>query len=308
MNKVEISKGKVALSSGKTFSTGTTSRMEIFSQLGTSDNGLYGGNFITMYRNDEKVFELRQDSWTDPDTNVIMPQMSIRAEKVDFVSFFEDVSVYSERSIYHSAERSVALFAKDGPLAVYAKGGIELNRGRDGGYTTSITADDALKLTSKGAITLKDSEFNGASFSVGKDSNGPRVWSQEIHSRTYTQPANVYITQYGTLGRVTSSQKYKINIEDFPSEKCENILRLTPKTWFDKKAAESYAEILANGQEDDVDKPYLERIPGLIAEDVYEADLKEFVFLESRTKTETVKLKELCMIVCLLYSSLLSKT
>lgn len=103
--------------------------MEIFSQLGTSDNGLYGGNFITMYRNDEKVFELRQDSWTDPDTNVIMPRMSIRAEKVDFVSFFEDVSVYSERDIYHSADRSVALFANDGPLAVYAKDGIKLNRG-----------------------------------------------------------------------------------------------------------------------------------------------------------------------------------
>ncbi|MBM6846087.1 phage tail spike protein [Bacillus licheniformis] len=278
LNKVEISKGKVALSSGKTFSTGTTSRMEIFSQLGTSDNGLYGGNFITMYRNDEKVFELRQDSWTDPDTNVIMPQMSIRAEKVDFVSFFEDVSVYSEKSIYHSAERSVALFSKDGPVTVYAKDGMKLNRGSNGEYTTSITADDALKIASKGTITLEDTEFNGASLYLGTDSRGPRIWSYSINKRTTTAAANLHMDQYGTFHKVTSSQKYKINIEEFPNDRVENILKLNPKTWFDKKAVEAYAEILESGQEDDENKPYIERIPGLIAEEVFEAGLKEFVF------------------------------
>ncbi|RCK12337.1 hypothetical protein DT075_14505 [Bacillus licheniformis] len=278
LNKVEISKGKVALSSGKTFSTGTTSRMEIFSQLGTSQNGLYGGNFITMYRNDEKVFELRQDSWTDPDTNVIMPQMSIRAEKVDFVSFFEDVSVYSEKSIYHSAERSVVLFSKDGPVTVYAKDGMKLNRGSNGEYTTSITADDALKIASKGTITLTDTEFNGPSLNLGTDSRGPRIWSYSINNRTTTAAANLHMDQYGTFHKVTSSQKYKINIEEFPNDRAENILKLNPKTWFDKKAVEAYGEILESGQEDDENKPYIERIPGLIAEEVFEAGLKEFVF------------------------------
>ena len=41
--------------------------------------------------------------------------------------------------------------------------------------------------------------------------------------------------QYGTFHKVTSSQKYKINIEEFPNDRVENILKLNPKTWFDKK-------------------------------------------------------------------------
>lgn len=55
-------------------------------------------------------------------------------------------------------------------------------------------------------------------------------------------------------------------------------MKLKPKTWFDKQVAESYAEILESNSSDDGDRPYLERVPGLIAEDLYEAGLKEYLF------------------------------
>ncbi|WP_260856571.1 prophage endopeptidase tail family protein [Bacillus pumilus] len=128
-----------------------------------------------------------------------------------------------------------------------------------------------------GGITLDGGAYNG-SFSLGRDNSGKRVWSSDIYDRSYTGSANVYITQYGTLGRVVSSKKYKISIEEYPDDKVENILKLKPKTWFDKKAAESYSEILVSNSSDDGDRPYLERVPGLIAEDLYEAGLKEYLF------------------------------
>lgn len=120
---------------------------------------------------------------------------------------------------------------------------------------------------------------NGGDINLTSDGSGPRFYSNAIYNRTYSNAANVYVTSYGTLGRVTSASKYKVNIKEFPADKYEKVLDLIPKTWYDKNAVESYAEVLAteNGEVDEGDKPYITRIPGLIAEDVEAAGLKEFV-------------------------------
>ncbi|MCY7879533.1 hypothetical protein MOB05_20860, partial [Bacillus spizizenii] len=108
---------------------------------------------------------------------------------------------------------------------------------------------------------------------------GPQVFSKAIYNRTYSSAANVHVTSYGTLGRVTSASKYKLNIEEFPAEKYDRVLNRLPKTWYDKNVVENYAESLANGEGDTADDeaPYITRIPGLIAEDVEAAGLSEFV-------------------------------
>ncbi|MEC1351700.1 phage tail spike protein [Bacillus licheniformis] len=168
---------------------------------------------------------------------------------------------------------------------VIASGGIRLKTTKGVNFDTGgrgiFLTGSSQTIGANGTLTLKGNATSSSSvgdLNIGVDGRGPRVWSSSINNRTTTAPANLHMNQYGNFEKVTSSQKYKINIEEFPKDRVENILKLNPKTWFDKLAVEAYAEILESGREDDEDKPYLERIPGLIAEDVFEAGLKEFVF------------------------------
>ncbi|MED1079441.1 prophage endopeptidase tail family protein [Bacillus licheniformis] len=168
---------------------------------------------------------------------------------------------------------------------VIASGGIRLKTTKGVNFDTGgrgiFLTGSSQTIGANGTLTLKGNAASSSSvgdINIGVDGRGPRVWSSSINNRTTTAPANLHMNQYGNFEKVTSSQKYKINIEEFPKDRVENILKLNPKTWFDKLAVEAYAEILESGREDDEDKPYLERIPGLIAEEVFEAGLKEFVF------------------------------
>ncbi|MEC1428875.1 prophage endopeptidase tail family protein [Bacillus sonorensis] len=111
LNKVEISKGKVALSSGKTFDTGYTSRMEMYSELGTSNNGIFGANCVDMYRNEEKVFELKQSSFNDLDTGEQVPSMIINAEKMGFSAYFRDTFINTTGSIMLSGDTGVSILS-----------------------------------------------------------------------------------------------------------------------------------------------------------------------------------------------------
>src|SRR5699024_10399663 len=78
-------------------------------------------------------------------------------------------------------------------------------------------------------------------FKVGLDADGsPRVASDVISRRTASNSANVFITESGTLGRSSSSERYKVNIEnqfdneDEQLEHSKKILNLDIKKWNDK--------------------------------------------------------------------------
>lgn len=113
---------------------------------------------------------------------------------------------------------------------------------------------------------------------VGSDGTGSRVWSMDIYNRTYSSSPNLYITGAGTLERSTSARKYKLLEEPISEEFPYNILKLNPKTWFYKSAVEQFASEIERSEDlTDSDIPYLERIGGLIAEDVEDAGLSLFV-------------------------------
>jgi hypothetical protein len=127
-------------------------------------------------------------------------------------------------------------------------------------------------------------QSGNASLVLGYDATGQRVHSQSIYDRTYANAANMYITSAGTMGRSTSSSRYKVNIKkkDFG----EAILDLEPTTWYDKENSDLLSELLSAELEGDVEKlemlqssdiQPLRPIPGLIAESVEAAGLKEFV-------------------------------
>ncbi|WP_436881718.1 phage tail protein [Mammaliicoccus sciuri] len=117
---------------------------------------------------------------------------------------------------------------------------------------------------------------------VGNDASR-RIASMAIYNRTYSADANVHITSEGTLGRATSASKYKLAIEKQFNEETEqlnhssNILNLNIKTWFDKYQAETYAKEIEEGCKLNDDNFKLKRHAGLIAEEVAQAGLNEFV-------------------------------
>src|SRR5699024_8143245 len=83
-------------------------------------------------------------------------------------------------------------------------------------------------------------------FRVGLDADGSaRVVSDVIRRRTYSSNANVHVTSEGTLGRSTSSERYKVNVEkQFNNEEdqlehSKKILNLNIKKWNDKFEVET---------------------------------------------------------------------
>lgn len=79
--------------------------------------------------------------------------------------------------------------------------------------------------------------------------------------------------------RSTSATKYKENIQyDTTQEYAERILNLSPASWHDKVQDEVFADSIVNGKNKPVPfRGYLQRYHGLIAEDLVDVGLPEFV-------------------------------
>jgi hypothetical protein len=159
----------------------------------------------------------------------------------------------------------------DGTIIATVKiqsGNVYLNGGN-----SIVNTADSLFLTGKGNATL----------AIGQDGTGTLVQSLDVYNRTYSFAANMYVTNFGTIGRATSARKYKIDEQPISNDLVDKILNLVPKTWYDKPSSESYSNLLTremNGEIIDWSKediPYIERVPGLIAEDVEAAGLSQYV-------------------------------
>lgn len=128
---------------------------------------------------------------------------------------------------------------------------------------------------------------------VGNDSSR-RVASDAIYKRTYSADANVHITAEGTLGRSTSASKYKLSIENQYANGEEQlthskgILDLNVKTWFDKFESETYSKEIEKGERLNDDEFQIKRYVGLIAEDVEQSGLTEFVTYGTDGQIESI--------------------
>ncbi|MDU9418047.1 phage tail protein [Staphylococcus lloydii] len=128
---------------------------------------------------------------------------------------------------------------------------------------------------------------------VGNDASR-RIASDAIYKRTYSADANVHITAEGTLGRSTSASKYKLSIENQYANSEEQlthskgILDLNVKTWFDKFESETYSKEIEKGEKLNDDDFQITRYAGLIAEDVEQAGLTEFVTYGTDGQIESI--------------------
>lgn len=131
-------------------------------------------------------------------------------------------------------------------------------------------------------------------FAVGNDSSR-RVRSDAIYKRTYSAGANMVITEEGTLGRSTSASKYKLSIENQftePSDQLahsKNILNLEVKSWFDKAESEIASKECEEGCRISDDAFKLKRHVGLIAEDVENVGLSEYVDYNTEGGVESIQ-------------------
>lgn len=147
-------------------------------------------------------------------------------------------------------------------------------KGESGGTTTFGSIGEARLSSDKGA---------GAYAAVTNDSEGDRFWSPAIYTRKMSGSANVLVTSAGTLRLVSSASRFKSLIEEVDTETiAKKILYLDPKSWYDKSMLNENANYLAsihNGDSDAEEEEYhyLERIYGLIAEDLIDCGLDMFV-------------------------------
>lgn len=167
--------------------------------------------------------------------------------------------------------------------------------------TATITAGYKIAMQSKyidlwagdsGGITLDaqrtdingggdSSSYGGISF--GADSNGARVWSKSIYNKTYSSGPQVCVTSYGTLGRITSARKYKMNIQVANKivADAKKILEINPVSWIDKFE-------LSSGNVKD-------RYYGFIADEFHEKGMTEVVFYDEKGQVEGLAYDRLTM-------------
>ncbi|WCS69715.1 hypothetical protein Goe25_00870 [Bacillus phage vB_BsuM-Goe25] len=149
-------------------------------------------------------------------------------------------------------------------------------KGESGGMTHYASTGEARLVSDLGGVVV-----------VGRDGDGPRVNSTTIYERTYPYSSNMYVTSNGNIGRSTSASKYKINISRMDTDKiAERLLKVHPKSWFDKQSIEAYSRLKTKAYFEDKHEDELGEFVevdlgkqgyGLIAEDLIDVGLDMFV-------------------------------
>lgn len=134
----------------------------------------------------------------------------------------------------------------------------------------------AYSTSNGGALLLCDNK--GTSQIALRNDGNPQIVSSTIYNRTYSSGSTVTVTSYGTMGRITSASKYKLAIAREPQvEPADRLLTIDPSSWVDLAAAKAVAENKSDGKVLLEHEQSLNRHHGLIAEDLRDAGLGEFV-------------------------------
>lgn len=149
-----------------------------------------------------------------------------------------------------------------------------------GGIKNEIQTADRNNLIARTAL-----DGNGFVTTTGERGNitnsitNKQFLSNAIYNSTTGDGANVNISSTGVLKRSTSATKYKLDITDYDTALAKGydlIEKINPKMWFDKGQVERYAKSLSDGSTADPDDK-VNRVYGLIAEDLEAAGLHEFI-------------------------------
>ncbi|MDT2816279.1 phage tail protein [Vagococcus lutrae] len=153
-------------------------------------------------------------------------------------------------------------------------------------------------LSNYNTLQINNERTDLGDFELSKDSSGRRVQSAAIYYRTYGGGATVTVTDVGTLGRITSAAKYKLDIEDADTviDNAFKVLEINPRMWFDKAEVESIAEAMTNDelQELETDRK-IRRHHGFVADEFHEKGLDEVVIYDSKGEIEGLSYDRISM-------------
>ncbi|GAY74361.1 SH3 domain-containing protein [Lentilactobacillus kosonis] len=149
-----------------------------------------------------------------------------------------------------------------------------------GGIKNEIQTSDRNNLVARSfldgnGLTLT----NGERGNITNNISNKQFLSNTIYNTTTGDGANVNISANGVVQRSTSATKYKLDITNYEESLKKGydlIQKINPKMWFDKGQVEDYARSLTDGQTPNPDDN-LNRIHGLIAEDLENAGIDEFI-------------------------------
>ena len=142
----------------------------------------------------------------------------------------------------------------------------------------NLTVNNNIKVTSGFLDVNYSSSYDYTALSMNTDGS-LRLQSLPVYNRTYSSAANVHVTQYGVLGRSTSATKYKYAISELPNSETlgDSLLTLKPKRWYDKAIVEDVVNEMNTGHQSDDHGIPLGYNVGLIAEDLRDAGLEDFI-------------------------------
>lgn len=141
---------------------------------------------------------------------------------------------------------------------------------------------------SMGRLLLHATDENAQMYLLNDGS--PAFVSPTIYNRTYSNGANMFVTSSGRVGRSTSASKYKLAIaRSDDTLQADRLMTLKPASWNDKVATEKMAESLSNGEIPVEAEINLKRHYGLIAEDLRDAGLDEFLITGDNGQIEGIE-------------------
>lgn len=270
--------------------TSTNMRIDVYESESNSSKGVYkihamGSSSELRIISDGNLVARAPYGILLGNSTTVQGQLNVTSTATfdSYARFNYGLDVYSGNGIYVSSSGQVTVGST-------VLGSTFLN-------TTAVNVTGEIGMSSNGIIRGSNTEVHivgrlNSSHSYGhlrvtSTSNGGFVQSESIVSQTTTSSANMYIQSSGHIKMTSSSIRYKINVEEQPIEKSKQLLGIVPKTWHDKIDSERYANYLTRKESgEDVDDSEwqqcspIRRIGGLIAEEVEQAGLKEFVFYE----------------------------
>ena len=124
-------------------------------------------------------------------------------------------------------------------------------------------------------------------WTVGSTLINSKLYASGVYDLSSSSTANMHIAGDGSVRRIGSASKYKLDIKPLEEDNSYpyKLLNLQPKQWFDKGDTERYAELLSKEYSgEDIDEEFrrvaeggsLDSYYGLIAEDLETTGLNKF--------------------------------
>lgn len=111
-----------------------------------------------------------------------------------------------------------------------------------------------------------------------------------------TIASNLYMDNGGWLYVTSSSRRNKVDVQDITTPP-ELILDLPVRDWFDRAEAEGYAAYLDGDEDEYVSELPFRRVPGVVAEELEEAGLEQFVTYDAAGQTTGVMYERLTLLL-----------